>query len=283
MELPKARYAVNDKNHRYTITMPDGSTVGPLKSVTGVLGIINKPALVGWAAKMAAQAFVTEILRRGKDAFKPEVLQEIAELAKNAHRKAAGDAADLGTEIHAILDAIIHGKEPELVRPELVEPTAAFKAYRLQSDIEIVATEIAVASLEKKFGGRIDWIGYSKSRGGWGIGDWKTSNALYLEHAFQAGGGYALAAEEMFGIKIVWSEIVRFAKKPPYESEARPVTNIAAAKAGFLEALALTRSNDVDLLGAPTFTSAGKAPEPEAKSAKKTKKTVSAAEAAAGF
>lgn len=283
MELPAARYAVTDKNHRYTITMPDKTTVGPLKSVTGVLGIVAKPALVPWAAKLAALTFEAEILRRGKDAFRPEVLREIVEIAKNAHRKTAGDAADLGTEIHAILDAIIHGKEPELVRPELVEPTAAFKAYRLQSDIEIVATEIAVASLEHLFGGRIDWIGYSKARGGWGIGDWKTSNALYLEHAFQAGGGYALAAEEMFGIKIMWSEIVRFAKKPPYESEARPVINLPVAKAGFLQALQLTRSNDTELLGAPTFTSVGKAAEPEAKPAKKTKKPTSAAEAAAGF
>lgn len=271
MELPQARYTVNDKNHRYTITLPDGSTVGPLKSVTGVLGVIAKPALISWAAKMAAQTFEAEILRRGKDAFRPEVLHEIAELAKNAHRKTAGDAADLGTEIHAILDAIIHGKEPELVRPELVEPTAAFKAYRLQSDIEIVATEIAVASLQHRFGGRIDWIGYSKARGGWLIGDWKTSNALYGEHALQAGGGYALAAEEMFGIEIPAAEIVRFAKKPPYESEARPVVDIVAAKQGFLNALALSRTNDMEFLGEPTFTSAGKKVEAEA--APKKKKT----------
>lgn len=269
MNLPAAKYSVTDKNHRYTILMPDGTTVGPLKSVTGVLGIIAKPALIPWAAKMAAQTFEAEILRRGKDAFRPEVLREIVDIAKNSHRKAAGDAADLGTEIHAILDAIIHGQEPAVVRPELAEPTAAFKKYRLQSDIEIVATEIAVASVKHKFGGRIDFLGYSKARGGFGIGDWKTSNALYLEHAFQAGGGYALAVEEMFGVDITWAEIVRFAKKPPYESEARPVTDVPAAKQAFLNALALTRSNDLELLGEPTFSSAGVAPAPVEPKAKK--------------
>ena len=55
MKLPEAKYAVTaDKKHSYQITMPDGSTVGPLKSVTKIVGIIEKPALIGWAAREAA-------------------------------------------------------------------------------------------------------------------------------------------------------------------------------------------------------------------------------------
>lgn len=264
MKLPEPRYAVDAINHKYTITLPSGETVGPLMSVTGVLNIIEKPALKGWAARMAAQYFKTEILKLGTRALNAETLEQIAQDAQKAHTKFAKDAADLGTACHDAFEAIILGKEPENLPPELVEPVKAFKNYRLQSDIEVVATELMVASAKHRAGGCLDFLGYSKARGGWGIGDYKTSSGFYgVEYALQAGGGYALMVEEQYpGIKIVWSEIVRFSKKPPYESEARPVNDIKASMDGFLLALELTRSTKTKLIGEPTFTSAGVTPAP---------------------
>lgn len=273
MELPKPRYTVTDNNHRYTITMPDGSTVGPLKSVTGVLDVIAKPALINWAAREAAAYFKAEILRAGRG-ISPETLEQIAADAAGAHRRKAKDAADLGSACHDAFEAIINNREPANLPPELVEPVNAFKAYRLQSDIEVVATELAVASLGLRYGGRLDFLGYSPSRGGWGIGDYKTSSGFYgNEYAYQAGGGYARAVEEQYGVDIKWSEVVRFSKKPPYESEARPVTDVRAAIAGFEEALALLRRNEVPLIGSPTFTSAGVAPVEQAAKPAKVKKS----------
>lgn len=273
IKLPDPRYNVTAINHKYTINMPDGSTVGPLQSVTGVLGIIEKPALRGWAARMAAQYFETEILRLGARALDAATLRQIASDAQKAHTKFAKDAADLGTACHDAFEAIILGRELESYPKELEEPIKAFKNYRLQSDIEVVSTELMVASAKHKAGGCLDFLGYSASRGGWGIGDYKTSSGFYgNEYAYQAGGGYALMVEEQYGIKISWSEIVRFSKKPPYESEARPVTDIAASMAGFLLALELTRSTKTNLIGAPTFTSAGVAPAPVAPTKAKTKR-----------
>lgn len=258
MKLPEAKYTVSAVNHKYTILMPNGESIGPLNSVTGVLSVIDKPALKGWAARMAAQHFKTEILRLGAAALNASELERIAKEAQSAHTKFTKDAADLGTACHDAFEAIILGKEPENLPPELVEPVNAFKNYRLQSDIEVVATELMVASANYRTGGCLDFIGYSKSRGGWGIGDYKTSSGFYgNEYAYQAGGGYALMVEEMYGIDIKWAEIVRFAKKPPYESEARPVTDVRSAIQGFLNALMLTRSNEMKLIGEATFKSAG--------------------------
>lgn len=274
MELPAPKYIVTADGHKYGIRLPDGEAVGPLKSVTGILNVLAKEALIGWAAREAAGYFKTEILRLGARALTPKTLGQIAKDAAGAHRRKAKDAADLGAKCHDIFEAIIRGKEPAEIPAELAEPAAAFKTYRLQSDIEIVATELAVASAKHRFGGRLDFLGYSKERGGWGIGDYKTSSGFYgNEYAYQAGGGYACAVEEMFGVKIAWTEIVRFSKKPPYESEARPVTDIAGAIAGFLTALDMTRSNELKLIGPPTFQSAGKpdAPKAAAKLAPKTK------------
>lgn len=254
MKLPESRYTVSDISHKYTIAMPDGTTVGPLKSVTGVLGIIAKPALIPWASREAANYFKTEILRLGRSALDPATLDQIAKDAANAHRKKAGAAADLGSACHAIFEAILLGKEPEVVPPELAEPTLDFKRWRLGSDIEIIATEPAVASLVHRYGGRIDAIGYSESRGGFGIVDFKTSKSLLYgnEYSYQV-GGYAHAAAEMYGVDFVWAEIVRFGKAAPFDSEARPVMDMKAAIKGFLTAVDLTRSADTTLIGEPSF------------------------------
>jgi hypothetical protein len=258
MQLPEPRYRVTDDNHKYTIEMPNGERIGPLLSVTKVLEVLNKPALVPWAARESAGFFKSEILRLGRAALDAATLEQIAKDAAGAHRRKAKDAADLGSACHDAFEAIILGREPESLPKELEGPVAAFKRYRLQSDTIVVATELAVASAEHKAGGRLDWIGYSQSRGGWGIGDYKTSSGFYgNEYAYQAGGGYALMVEEMFGVEIKWAEISRFSKKPPYESEARAVTSIDDAKQGFLTALTMTRFNAMQLIGEPLFSSLG--------------------------
>ena len=261
MNLPQPKYTVTDDNHKYSIQLPSGEAIGPLKSVTGILNVLAKEALIGWAAREAAGYFKAELLRLGSRALDVATLEQISKDAAQAHRKKAKDAADLGTACHDAFEAIIKGLELPGYPKELEEPVAAFKRYRLQSDIEVVATELAVASAKHRAGGRLDFLGYSKARGGWGIGDYKTPSGFYgNEYAYQAGGGYALMVEEMYGIEIWWAEIVRFSKKPPYESEARPVLDIRAAMSGFLAALDIARSNEIKLIGAPTFTSAGIAP-----------------------
>lgn len=274
MQLPTPRYTVTDDNHKYTILMPDGAKIGPLKSVTTVLNVIDKPALKGWAARMSADYFKKEILKLGQRALDVATLEQIAKDAAKAHTVLAKDAADLGSACHDAFEAIILGKELDVYPAALDEPIRAFKEWRLGpgSDIEIVDTETAVASVAHKAGGRLDAIGYSKQRGGWGIVDYKTSSGFYgNEYAYQVGGGYAMMVEEMFGIDVVWGEIIRFGKKPPYDSEGRPVTGMKDAQQGFLHALGLVRHNEMKLIGTPSFTSAGKAvaAAPPAKAKKK--------------
>lgn len=282
MQLPKPRYAVTDKNHKYQIEKPDGSLIGPLKNVTGISGMLDKPALKGWAARMASEFFKAELLRQGKAALSPEALDKIANAAKTAHTRIAKEAADLGTECHAIFEAIIQGKEPAVIPDALAEPAKDFKRWRLSTDIELVGLEIGVASLFHMYGGRIDAVGYSQQRGGFGIVDYKTSSGFYgNEYAYQC-GGYAQAFEEQYATKIKWIEIVRFGKKPPYDSEARPVIDLPKSIEGFLRLNEVSRIEKIDLIGAPSFTtSAERATEAAAKAPKP--KKMSKEETAAGF
>ena len=140
MKLPEPKYTVTDANHKYTITLPTGETVGPLKSVTGILQVLDKPALVGWSARESANYFKAELLRLGKSALNPAMLDQIAKDAAGAHRRKAKDAADLGTKCHDIFEAIIKGKEPGDIPTELAEPARDFKRWRLSTDIEYICT-----------------------------------------------------------------------------------------------------------------------------------------------
>ena len=256
MKLPKPRYTVDDPDgkHKYSIRMESGQLIGPLKSVTSITGLLDKPALIGWAAREAAGYFKTELLRLGKAALTVDVLERLAKEAAGAHRRKAKDAADLGTACHAIFEAIIQGQEPTETPPELVEPARDFKRWRLETDIELVGFELPVASSNHLFGGRVDAVGWSKSRGGFGIVDYKTSSSLLYgnEYSYQV-GGYAKAFEEQYGVDVKWAEIVRFGKKPPYDSEARPVTNLDLAKAGFVLLAQVAQYEKTKLIGEPSF------------------------------
>lgn len=281
-QLPKPRYAVTDpgEKHKYHIQHPDRGLLGPLRSVTKISGGLEKPALIAWAAREASNYFKTEILRLGSKALSPENLDRIAEDAKNAHRRIAKTAADLGTACHNAFEAIMEGREPESVPPELVEPIKDFKRWRLATDIEHVASELVVGSARLLFGGRLDAVGYSKERGGFVLIDYKTASGFYgNEFAYQT-GGYALAFEEQYGAPIAAIEIARFGKKPPYDSEARPVIDVPAAVRAFEILVGVANAQEIPLIGAPSFTTSAERAE-EAKSAKP--KTKAKAPAGAGF
>ena len=218
MKLPEPRYSVIDDNHKYTILMPNGEKIGPLKSVTTVLNVIDKPALKGWAAKMAAQHFKTEILRLGAKALNSVELERIVKEATSAHAVFAKDAADLGSACHDAFEAIILGNELEKYPDALKEPITAFKNWRLGagSDIEI-DTETA-GSLEHRFFGRLapSAIG---ARGG--TSTTRPVRAYGNEYAYQVWRRLHLALEEQFGID-GRQEIIRSARSRP-TTEGWPV------------------------------------------------------------
>jgi hypothetical protein len=239
IKLPKPRYEVTDDNHKYTIAMPDGSrrsgrsspSPRPQRPRQARAQGLGRPHGAGLLQEGDPPPRARGAQRR-RSSRSPRTPQK-------AHTVFAKDAADLGSACHDAFEAIILGKELETYPPSSRSrsPPSRTGAWA-GSDIEIVDTETRRRLAEHKAGGRLDAIGYSESRGGWGIVDYKTSSGFYgNEYAYQVGGGYALMVEEMFGIEVKWGEIIRFGKKPPYDSEGRPVAGMAEAKQGFLHAL----------------------------------------------
>lgn len=106
------------------------------------------------------------------------------------YRQARDDAADAGHVAHELIDADIHGREPDIkpdVDPEQVELARkgfeAFRAWRAQVKLEIVDTERPLVSESMRYGGTYDALGLAN--GVLVLLDWKSGNRLYAEHVVQ--------------------------------------------------------------------------------------------------
>jgi hypothetical protein len=263
MNLPTPRYKVElvevkergYTKHFYDVTDENGTTRYP--GVTGKLGVINKPALVSWAAKEASNYYADRLTERlvalkGAKSPKDKKALEItaawartlADEAKGAHRRKTDKAADIGTRIHNKVDEYIKtGKLPELAEDE--KPGFEnFMGFLMKSGIEIVAGDTPLASRTHRYGGKCDAVG--KRGGRLGILDWKTGSGLYPEHAFQAGGAYAHAAEETYGVEIDWAVIVRFGKTDANDFEVKEVRNLTMAFEAFATASKLSELLEED-------------------------------------
>lgn len=97
-------------------------------SVSELCGILDKPALVPWAAKMTVQA-VAELWLPGKAYDKGYIEYSLNE-SKNAHRRKKDTAGDIGTEVHLIVGAYVEGQ----LKPEDI--TDASKRRALENFIK---------------------------------------------------------------------------------------------------------------------------------------------------
>ena len=96
----------DEGRHVYTV---DGE---PVASVTGILSVINKPALLGWASKMTADYWLAHI-KPGR-AYDEIDLGEIYTESKRSYRKTAGQAASVGTIVHQFAEDTINGENPAM-------------------------------------------------------------------------------------------------------------------------------------------------------------------------
>ncbi len=207
--------------------------------VTGFLSVISKPKLVGWAKREALNHVENALLNRLNGSPECSVLlneQWIADLMKDATKKPdkiKDEAADLGTQAHAFIDLIVHGKEPESVPEPIQAAVSSFKSWWKQSGIELVLGDTKVASLIHGYGGSLDALG--RRQGDFIILDWKTANGIYPEHGLQV-AAYAHAFYETFGIYCQEGIIVRFGKKLPIDFEAKKIRDMEGAFQNFLSA-----------------------------------------------
>lgn len=122
------------KGNRPT-TLRDARKLGLLPSVTTILKILHKQALVDWLINQSVMTVLTAPRKAGEDidAFVHRVL--VSEAQQDAESQ---KARDLGTDIHAALEAALQGKpvDDERLRGYIEGPLA-----KLREVGSVVATE----------------------------------------------------------------------------------------------------------------------------------------------
>lgn len=169
-------------------------------SVTTVIGILNKPALPHWSARVTAEG-AWRLARRKGYQLPDNSWKFIADLKRYGydHRSATKGAADRGVDVHAVWEAWNERKEipnanayPEDRRGYI----RAMAAFIMEHQPECLESERVVGSAVHGFAGRLDTVVVLKTEDGPAVVDVKTSKAVYPESHFPQLVGYEIARRE---------------------------------------------------------------------------------------
>jgi len=151
-------------------------------SVTNILSMLNKPALVGWAAREVAVLAATM-----REALPQMSYDETVDLLKGAASRTGNRAGARGTDIHEWIEQALHGRALPELQGQAVEYEAAARGWLDTMRPEPIVTEITMFGAG--YAGTADAV--VKMGGDTWLLDFKTSKAVYGEAALQVS---ALAA-----------------------------------------------------------------------------------------
>ena len=243
-----------DSKHLYTVEEK------PVESITGILKVISKPALIPWAVKETGD-YLSRHLKPGTMLDEVSILRLISE-AKKAHRITSGHAADIGTWAHEWFAKYFSGeKPPQPINPLLLQIVQGLKSFLGGRQVKVNSSERKLYSVEHRVAGTLDLDCYIDGKRT--LVDFKTSSGIYPDMFVQLGGYDLLASEEDEFVALGKGEkydpfvqhmIVNFKKQkegvPDSETLFDPARDIKISKdvlnnkLGFLGALQLYRSLD---------------------------------------
>lgn len=169
-----------------------------LPSVTTIISLLDRPALIGWAGKLCIAAG----WEAGKKSLPPPYWRNVCYSQRD-------NAAESGTQAHALFERALLGET--VVRAE--ETDQAWRAFQnAQEWREGLSIKFEVWPHEKPlvsvlgFGGTPDAI--AKQGGSYALADWKTGG-IYPEQLIQL-AAYRHLLKEVEGIEISGAHLVRF-------------------------------------------------------------------------
>ena len=208
MPVPEATRDTKPSGER-SYTVPNGVGHATYPSVTTVLSMIAKPALVPWAARVEREFCVEQLVTlyneragAGTESFIEEYQERLG--SEWAHKKLSQDATEIGSRVHERIEwelrtelgisGLTEPRIPEaLVRRDgsVVQHPAmhAYEGYRRWRDafkVRPVAVEKVVWSHKWGIAGTLDLLCYVGDR--LTVADHKTSKAIYLEMLYQIAG-----------------------------------------------------------------------------------------------
>jgi len=244
----------------------------PLPSVTTVLGVIAKPALIPWAKKVGRESVQTVLdgLPLGEPIMNTEDIIDQAKKLADPGTLAAEAGVRAHERIAAALNYIMGDESPKLkglnVVQELInwydgrrtiwgKPEVFYGLwdvlpallgaiqFMLDYNLTTVAVEYPSWHPVHKSPGTIDLVARD-SDGRLVVADWKRSSGIYNEHGYQI-AAYAANIEALTGETVAAAYVVRLPKEPHVfdsdpaaapQYEVKEVKNRAAAWLAFLTA-----------------------------------------------
>ena len=166
-------------------------------SVTTILNVINKPALLLWAAGQVYDYIIEQ-----------ETMPDRKTATAAIYLK-RDKAASVGSTMHSFYEAIGNGARPDVdgLPEEIRGYGQAFMGWMASFNPTFIKTEHTVWSKNHKYAGTADAIVKDQSGATWLI-DFKTSKGIYDEHGIQL-SAYKHAIEEKDNITIHKQAVVQ--------------------------------------------------------------------------
>lgn len=262
----KVRY--DDLAHQYFRVAGDGILV-LLDGATTVVHVVDKSqALIGWAVKKGAEKLLRIIPTRTLDSGRimvPELpfadFEVLVMDAKGAHKEHLDDAADLGKQAHAYIEAQIKFEMGRITQmPPMPKDDRVLSciqaAFEWMDRHRVIwrATERKVMSEEFDACGTLDGIAYVSScnnkfccrrqfENELSLVDWKSANGLYTTFLYQTAFYVHAVVEEFPSLNFQHRFIVKLGKEDgSFASWHCEAEDQAPDFQGFLHCLDLTRN-----------------------------------------
>ncbi len=208
---------------------PDGER---FPSVTSILSVIGKPALMNWAAKVEREMVVQVSSQLYEDMHsKPKMTAVNWKLTLNtmlgkakASSKEMTKASEIGSQVHALVEwtllgelGLLPGPAPS-ISPAAAGAFSAWQKWRETVKLKPIAVEQTVWSRKHGFAGTLDLL--AEVNGELAVVDWKTGKAVYSEAHLQ-NAAYRMGIREMGHGNPVKGYIVRLPKNeadPQFEA-----------------------------------------------------------------
>lgn len=235
-EIPAGFY-FRDSSHSYFY---DGKR---MTGVTTILGILAKPALIPWAARMACEYIGARW--KGGILFNKIGVAEILAAAQVAHTKKKEAGGEKGTDIHALAEEYIkhciaeNKGKPEEVIANKDKPIGKFIEWAQANDVTFLASEKMFYSKNLFVAGTADMLFLKDGKRY--VGDIKTFKKLWDRTPMYQCAGYALLAEEMGEQKFDGYCVLRLSEDGSFEEKWS--YDVAGDTRAFLACVELYRQN----------------------------------------
>lgn len=219
-----------------------------LTGVTSIIGVLAKPALIGWAAKMACEHIRDTGAERTIDGIHYILTQgHLIEEARTAHTRKKEAAGTHGTDAHALVEQWVkaciesfQGKPVNTAEEDAITP---FKKWAVENVDHFLFSERRMFNKELFIAGTADF-GCVLQTGQKLIGDFKTSSGVYGIDYYLQCAGYKILAEGEGDEPYDGCVIVRLGKKGPKDFDVTYNYDCATAEKSFLACLTLYRAQD---------------------------------------